>query len=492
LAAALVLSLRSGVTAAAAGEGGLVVEGLGRRMMLRRVAPVLRDALHRLRPPGENEDSLAELVSAGDNGALARWYYYLECLTRRGLLCQSVHTNGTRLATFVPVSASFAPRQEQAVAGCRYILSRFALLRREGAEAVLESPLAHARVILKDDRTAALVAALMAPATVEELAARVGALAGLPADAVPGVVTLLLRAGMLGEVGPDGRCALDDNPSLQSWEFHDLLFHARSRLGRFEAPYGGTYRQAGKLPPPPALKPSMAGETVELFRPDLARLQRDDPPLAWVQERRCSIRAFDGERPITDRQLGEFLYRVARVKECRHEEVATRAGPITMEYASRPYPAGGSLYELEFYAAVNVCANVEPGLYHYDPSGHRLIRVCERTADLTSLLKDAAESTGVQPDNLQVMIILAARFPRVAWKYESIAYALTLKHVGVVFQTMYLAATAMGLAPCAVGGGDADLFARAVGTDYYAETSVGEFLLGSQPPRPVSKKGQSP
>ena len=53
---------------------------------------------------------------------------------------------------------------------------------------------------------------------------------------------------------------------------------------------------------------------------------------------------------------------------------------------------------------------------------------------------------------------------------------------GVLSQAMYLAATAMGLAPCAIGGGDADLFARAAGTDYYAETSVGEFLLGS--PRP--------
>jgi SagB-type dehydrogenase family enzyme len=79
-----------------------------------------------------------------------------------------------------------------------------------------------------------------------------------------------------------------------------------------------------------------------------------------------------------------------------------------------------------------------------------------------------------------VLLILAARFPRVAWKYESIAYALTLKHVGVVFQTMYLAATAMGLGPCAVGCGDSDRFARAAGTDYCAETSVGEFLLGSQ------------
>src|SRR5262249_36585681 len=148
----------------------------------------------------------------------------------------------------------------------------------------------------------------------------------------------------------------------------------------------------------------------------------------------------------------------------------------------RPYPAGGGLYELELYPAVKVCTGLEPGLYHYDPSRHWLTRLCGRSADVTSLLQDAAESAAIPEDNLQVLLILAARFPRVGWKYESIAYALTLKHVGVLFQTMYLAATAMGLAPCALGGGDADLFARAAGTDYGAETSVGEFLLGSQRP----------
>ena len=59
------------------------------------------------------------------------------------------------------------------------------------------------------------------------------------------------------------------------------------------------------------------------------------------------------------------------------------------------------------------------------------------------------------------------------------AYATTLKNVGVLYQTMYLVATAMGLAPCALGCGDSDAFARAAGADYYAEPSVGEFLLGS-------------
>ncbi len=485
MSAAVVLSWREGVTAAAAAEGALVVQGPGGRVSLQGVAPALLDALRRLGPPGEDEDRLVELVRGGGNGALSRWYYFLERLGRRGLLSHAVHASGTRLATLVAVSASFVARPVRAAAGGRYVLSRFAGLRRLGHEAVVESPLAHARVILNDGRAAALVGALTVPATAEELTGRV---VGLPAEAVTGVLTLLLRAGLIGEAGAGGGCAEEEDPALQTWEFHDLLFHARSRQGRSDAPCGGTYRLAGRLAPPPALKPAPAGETRDLYRPDLARLERDDPPLAHVQERRCSVRAFDTERPITDRQLGEFLFRVARVKDCWQTDVATAAGPVRMDFASRPYPAGGSLHELELYAAVNRCDNLEAGLHHYDPLRHRLTRLCGRTAEVGRLLREAAESTAIPEESVQVLLVLAARFARLAWKYESIAYALTLKHVGVVFQTMYLAATAMGLGPCAVGCGDSDLFARAAGTDYCAETSVGEFLLGSQrhgPPGPV-------
>ena len=82
----------------------------------------------------------------------------------------------------------------------------------------------------------------------------------------------------------------------------------------------------------------------------------------------------------------------------------------------------------------------------------------------------------------QVLILIAARFARAMWKYESMAYALVLKDVGVMYQTMYLVATAMGLAPCSLGGGHSDAFAAAAGLDPYAETSVGEFTLGSRVP----------
>src|SRR5262249_22547852 len=148
---------------------------------------------------------------------------------------------------------------------------------------------------------------------------------------------------------------------LETWEFHDMLFHARSRRGRFDAPYGGTYRLADRLAPPPALKPLVTGEVYELHHPDLDRLQQNDPPLALIQARRRSIRDFDTAQPITDQQLGEFLFRVARVTGYREEEIVTPHGPVRMEFAPRPYPAGGGLYELELYAVIQACADVAPG-----------------------------------------------------------------------------------------------------------------------------------
>jgi SagB-type dehydrogenase family enzyme len=479
LSASLRLVWREGVSASADGDGTLVVQGPAARVSLRRLPRAILDAAGRFDPPGDDQDRLCELVGDDGNGALARWYYCLERLTRLGLLCHVACAGGIRLATLVAVSPYFVSRPGQVVGGRRYVLPRFAYLRRQGTEAVLESPLAHARIILNDCRVAALVGALAAPATVAELAARVGA---LPVEAVAGLLTLLLRAGLLDGAGNE-----EGAPALQTWEFHDLLFHARSRGGRFDAPYGGTFRLADRLAPPPALKPAVAGAAHELYRPDLDRLEQDDPPLARVQARRRSVREFNRARPITGRQLGEFLFRVARVTGRHQGEVATPRGPVCLEFAPRPYPAGGGLYELELYAVIQTCTDLAPGLCHYDPAGHRLVRLRGRTAEVAALLRDAARSTGVPDDDVQVLLVLAARFARVAWKYESIAYALTLKHVGVVYQTMYLAATAMGLAPCAVGGGDADLFARAAGTDYCAETSVGEFLLGSPRPEPTDR-----
>ena len=81
---------------------------------------------------------------------------------------------------------------------------------------------------------------------------------------------------------------------------------------------------------------------------------------------------------------------------------------------------------------VAACTGLSPGLYHYEPQDHRLRRLEERPAPLEQLLSDAAASADIPRQSVQVLLILTARFGRLAWKYASLAYALTLKHVGVL------------------------------------------------------------
>ena len=74
-----------------------------------------------------------------------------------------------------------------------------------------------------------------------------------------------------------------------------------------------------------------------------------------------------------------------------------------------------------------------------------------------------------------------------AWKYSAIAYSLILRDVGVLLQTFYLAATDIGLAGCAVGTSNIDLFAKMTGMEFHVEGSVGQFALGrAVPPEPTA------
>jgi len=51
----------------------------------------------------------------------------------------------------------------------------------------------------------------------------------------------------------------------------------------------------------------------------------------------------------------------------------------------------------------------------------------------------------------------------------------------VLIQSLYLVCTVMQLAPCALGSVRIDSTARAFGTDWQLEPSVGQFMLGRYP-----------
>ena len=276
----LFLSLRQDVSCDPGDDGELVLREAAAQVVFKHLGAGCRDALQRFGTGGEDEALLTELVLAADGAdGLARFYYYLQQLGRRGWIRRSARLGHEPLVTLVTFASLSPCAFRPVLPGRHYQLSRFAYTRSAGGEMVLESPLAHARVVLHDWRAAALVHALTQPGPVEGWGEPIP---GLAAEAVVKVMTLLLNADMLCELDEEGSTFEERDPALQCWEFHDLLFHARSRMGRHDGPYGGTYRFAGLLDPPPALKAKISADVVDLHRPDLERLTREDPPLTLV------------------------------------------------------------------------------------------------------------------------------------------------------------------------------------------------------------------
>jgi SagB-type dehydrogenase family enzyme len=224
------------------------------------------------------------------------------------------------------------------------------------------------------------------------------------------------------------------------------------------------------------VRPPWPGKVIEL-REISSQPAGTISPLANLLRQRHSTREFDDGQPVTLAELSQFLDGTARVLSKWKSEVDLGEGGPVVDYTSRPYPSGGSEYELELYLSVANCEGLARGFYHYDADRHALVSIAVRDQELDAQFAatEFAMGTAATP---QILITIAARFDRVSWKYSGIAYSLILKDVGALMQTFYLMATEMGLGGCAVGTNNIDLFARMTGVEFHIEGPVGQFALG--------------
>lgn len=360
---------------------------------------------------GATEETLCET---------ARDFLLLEVLKEKGHLTYTLLHEGKPLLTLFPEPGFQFKDPAPATA-----LSRFAFIRQEESHFFLESPLSASRVLLHN------------------------------LDFLPHAAPFLQSAHFLSDSDPP------------TWEFHDLLFHTRSR--KRNQPYGATFRFA-EPPSPPLRTPKNPIS--------LPRGQEASPPLFDVLKSRRSLR---NGSPLTLDQLGAFLYHSAHVQKIVHGD--------KYDFTLRPTPSAGACHPLELYPLIHQCEGLAPGLYRYHPDSHCLDFCQEFNEELLQNAARAAKSQMLP----SVLILIAARFHRTLWKYESMGYAAILKDAGALIQTMYLVATALKLAPCAIGGGNSDLFAKAAELSPFEESTVAEFILGnaegfypeerSEPPR---------
>ena len=459
-------SLRQDVNVEMEPDFGLVrIRGRWGDFTVQRPSPLTREVLSRM---SLGPISLRNAVEGHEWEAATELAVLFDQL--QPLIVRSLHLpSGQPLLSVVPltVQARFHPVPLATDVPVR--MSTFATLSSDGEMYRIESPLALHRVVVHRAEAMALIAPLASPITLAELTATMPEADGLAAD----VLAYLAAAGMVvqAQPGDDQRPVFGEecDPALTGWSAVDMMFHTRSTLGRHDHNFGITYPAGVTSPPEPVTRPQ-AAEFVELHRPRWEELCRTDPPLTVALEGRRSMRGHAA--PVTVTQLGELLYRTARVRSL----IPAGSG---RELSDRPYPSGGACYELEFYVTAGNCSGLAPGVYHYDPLGHRLEPAGAGTADgagdeLLGCARVAATMHTAPP----VLITMTARFRRLSWKYEGLAYRLVLMHVGVIVQNLYLACTAMRLAPCAIGSVSIEAAARAFGTDWRTEPCVGQFIVG--------------
>lgn len=412
------------------------------------------------------------LASFAGKSALARDVDALvRRLARQGLLEYRLSSsrNTQDFVVIEPQVPEYWPRRAKLGGRDTIVLSRFAFLRRRGNELVLESPRAGALFRIGDPAIAATLAALSQPR-------KIGKLNQKMASSTLHLLELLLDSQILLKLDAkegQGLRVNEGDGNLVLWDFHDLVFHTRSTEGRQANPIGAAFTYAGAVPPSPAVRPPWAGSKI-----DLRKFSSPEPNSRFPRllRERHSTRDFDDKNPVTLGELAQFLDTSARVLSEWKSEPYFEGGP-DVTYSTRPYPSAGSAYELELYLTVANCDGLARGLYHYDAGSHALVAISASPQQLQAHLA-AAQFAMDAPGQPQILITIAARFGRVSWKYSSIAYSLILKDVGSLIQTLYLAATDMGLGGCAIGSTNIDLFAKMTELEFHIEGPVGQFALG--------------
>ena len=443
---ALQLHLRENVDIYATEKGCVLVSTVDGKML--QLSSEGQAIANRLQGNWLIED---DAVEAADDASIG--YYSLIMMRRNSMVDARLVKDNKALLTISPAPEDSAFRAAIDPA-TPYRLNPYAFLRQESDWLCLESPLTKCRVMVHDHALAVTLSSLCLGRDIDT-----------GVEEVKTLVSVLVSLNLIEPREEPG-----ENDPMAYWQFHDLLFYSRSLAGRHMYPLGGTYRFHGIRPSLPPVREAASSDCTVLPEPQGELLDRLSVPFGEVMETRRSRREFS-DVPVTAQELGAFLYHTARIKEVitdhEHDE----------EASLRPAPSGGARHPLEIYPLIRQCDGVDPGIYRYDGMHHRLERLSVDPEQYDELAEDNPYEL-IGPIPPQVTLYLSARIGRTAWKYDAIAYKIINQDLGCLYQTFYLVATALELAPCALGSVDTDRLGKVMGIDWREEPFIGAFTLG--------------
>jgi SagB-type dehydrogenase family enzyme len=157
-----------------------------------------------------------------------------------------------------------------------------------------------------------------------------------------------------------------------------------------------------------------------------------DVPVERALLRRRSVREFR-ESPLALDEVSQLVW---------------AAQGITGPESLRTAPSAGALYPLEVYLVAGSVTGLKPGVYRYEPAGHRLASVAQgdRRAEL------ARAALGQQwVRRAPATIVFAAVEARTTWKYGRRGIGYIYIEVGHAAQNVFLQGVALGLGAAVVG-----------------------------------------
>ncbi len=174
--------------------------------------------------------------------------------------------------------------------------------------------------------------------------------------------------------------------------------------------------------------------------------------------RRATCRNFHADRPLPRDAFAHLLHRVFAAQSL------VRVGD-DLVFLKKNVPSGGGLHPIGAYVIVQNVDGVEAGIYHYRADLHGLERVPGPPPTQAFVM----ESVGQQHwfADAHVLVALVPRFDRTFWKYRehAKAYRVVAMEAGHLSQTLYLAATDLGLGAFITAAINEKHLERALGLD---------------------------
>lgn len=220
---------------------------------------------------------------------------------------------------------------------------------------------------------------------------------------------------------------------------------------------GPSDQQQG-LPQPPLeiTPPQGTREAVDLPKP--ATMKLGEMSLKQVIETRRSLRRY-ADTPLLLEELSYLLWCTQGVREIT-------SGKATF----RTVPSAGARHPFETVLLVNRVDGLEPGLYWFVASEHRLLKL-EAEPGFADRIAEAAYNQKFILKSAATFIWIADTV-RTTWRYGERGYRYMHIDVGHVCQNLYLAAESIGAGCCAIGAFTDETMNELLGLD-----GVNQFVI---------------